>query len=623
MRSQRQTLIVRLAIVAILTPILLAACGGEDEDPTPTPQPATQTPTTAASTPAATPASSPAADSPPAATLASPPAVSPVASPVSGSPVSGTTGRSITREEFQQQLLQHFNFEPAANQGGTVVIGESGDISTVNPILANDTLTISIVGTFFEPLVGASPIDGQPVPALADYWEVSPDGLTYTFHLNRDARWHDGTDVTAEDVKFSFDAVLDPNTGSSFRTIVDDAIESYEVVDPDTFRITASDRLVSFLYEGPGAVFIVPKHIWEPVGFESWSFDGGSTGQDPSRVIGTGPFKFQEWVQGDHVTVVRNDDYYDDPPHLDAVTLQVQPNSDSAVLALQNGQIDAIEILPPEQVETIRNTPGLAVEIYDFFQMTIYGFNLDAEQTTLFQDKEVRQALFYALDRDSITRNIFLGYGEPAVGTQPRLSPAYAPDRMTPQYAYDPDKARELLAAAGWTDSNGNGTVDKDGQELDFDLIYVGGETVVDQIVSYMQEAWADVGVKMEPRSVSGGALIDALESHDFEMALLAFSLSPDGSQGPLFTCDAYEGGFNFWRYCNPRYDELDEQQKREFDPNLRRELLIQQSQIIWEDQPVGVIRFGVARTGYSTRLHNFIPNGYGFLWSLPYVWVE
>lgn len=600
----------------MLLMLVLAGCGSNSASPTPTPKP---------TTPAASPVA-PTATAPRATPLASPEAslvATPGASPAALSSQPGQATRSITREAFRQQLLNHFPFELPGKPGGTVIIGEPGDISTVNPILANDTLTISIVGAVFEPLVGASPIDGQPVPALADSWEVAPDGVTYTFHLNRDARWHDGTDVTAEDVKFSFDAVLDPNTGSSFRTLVDDAIASYEVIDPDTFRIVASDRLVSFLYEGPGAVFIMPKHIWESVGFESWSFDGGSTGQDPSRVIGTGPFKFKEWVQGDHVTIVRNDAYYDEPPFLDALTLQVQPNSDAAVLALQNGQIDAVEILPPEQVEAVRNTPGLKVEIYDFFQMTFYAFNLDANQTPLFQDKEVRQALFYALDRDSITRNIFLGYGEPAVGTQPRLSPAYAPDRMTPHYTFDPDKARQLLAAAGWTDTNGNGTVDKNGQEMAFDLLYVGGETVVDQIVSYMQEAWKAIGVKMEPRSVSGGALIDALESHDFQMALLAFSLSPDGSQGPLFTCDAYEGGFNFWHYCNPKYDELDRLQKREFDPVKRRELLIQQSQIIWEDQPIGVIRFGVARTGYSSRLHNFFPNGYGFLWSLPFVWVE
>ena len=194
---------------------------------------------------------------------------------------------------------------------------------------------------------------------------------------------------------------------------------------------------------------------------------------------------------------------------------------------------------------------------------------------------------------------------------------------MEPAYTFDPEKAKELMANAGWTDSNDNGTVDKNGVELKFDLLYVGGESVVDQIVSYMQDAWADVGVKMEPRNISGNSLIDSLEAHDFQMALLAFSLTPDGSQGPLFTCDAYQGGFNFMKFCDQRYDELDDQQRREFDPAKRVELLIEQSKIIWQEQPVGVIRFGVARTGYSTRLHNFYPNGYGFLWSLPYIWLE
>jgi ABC-type transport system substrate-binding protein len=138
-----------------------------------------------------------------------------------------------------------------------------------------------------------------------------------------------------------------------------------------------------------------------------------------------------------------------------------------------------------------------------------------------------------------------------------------------------------------------------------------------------MQEAWAAVGVKMEPKSVSGGALIDSLDQHDFQVALLAISLTPDGSQGQIFGCEAYQSGFNFMRYCNQQWDQLDQEQRREFDPAKRVQLLIEQSKLIWTDQPVGVIRFGVARTGYSTRLHNFYPNGYGFLWSLPYVWVE
>jgi peptide/nickel transport system substrate-binding protein len=310
-------------------------------------------------------------------------------------------------------------------------------------------------------------------------------------------------------------------------------------------------------------------------------------------------------------------------PTIDEFILQVQPNADSAVLALEEGQTDVMEIIPPAQMEAVQSNPNLTVDIYDFFQFTYYAFNLDPERTSLFQDQEVRQALFYALDRDSITENIFLGFGEAAVGTQPKLSPAYAPDRMEPAYIFDPDRAKQLLEQAGWTDSNDNGTVDKDGHEMRFTLIAGDGDSVSKQIVAYMQEAWDEIGVEMEADFVAFPTLVDRLESHDFEMTLLAINLTPDGSQGAMFSCDAYQNGLNFMKYCSQPWDDLDFKQKREFDPAARTELLIKQSQVIWEDQPVGVIRFGVARTGYNTRIHNFYPNGYGFLWSLPYVWVE
>jgi peptide/nickel transport system substrate-binding protein len=598
-----------LVLLIVLLPLLLAACGGGNSEspPTPTAKPLPRTPTPAAvatSSPLASPVASPGA--------------SPAASP---SPVA--IGKSITREAFQAQLLSAFPMEQPANKGGQIILGESSDISTVNGILTNDTLTFSITGAIYETLVGASPIDGQPVPALADYWEVAPDGVTYTFHLNKKAKWHDGVDLTADDVKFSFDAVLDPNTGSSYTTSVHKAIASYRVVDPDTFEIVARDRLVSFLYDAPGTVLIMPKHIWENVGFESWTFDPGSTGQDPSRVIGTGPFRFKEWVQGDHVTIVRNDDYYDVVPNIDEFTLQIQPNSETAVLALRNKQTDLMEIIPPGDMESVLGTDGLKVDIYDIFQFTFYAFNLDPEKTPLFQDKALRQALFYALDRDSITENIFLGYGEAGVGTQPKLSPAYAPERMTPDYTYDPQKAKDLLASAGWIDSNGNGSVDKNGQELKFELTIPDGDSTTEQIASYIQEAWNNVGAKVDVNKVSFNSLVDRLEAHDFDTALLAFNLTPDGAQSAIFSCDAYKGGLNFMKFCNQQWDQLDEAQRREFDPAKRHEDLIEQSQIVWDEQPVGVIRFGVARTGYNTRMHNFYPNGYGFLWSLPYVWVD
>ena len=537
-----------------------------------------------------------------------------------GSAPSG--GASITRGEFRQRLLQTFPMEQPARQGGTIIVGQQTDISTVNGILTSDADTFLVTGAIFETLVGGSPIDGQIVPGLADSWEVSADGRVYTFRLNQAAKWHDGVDLTAEDVKFSFDAVLDPNTGSLYTTTVNDAVESYRVVDPDTFEIIARDKLVSFLYDAPGTVLIMPKHVWEGVGFESWSVDAGSTGQDPSRVVGTGPFKFKEWVYGQSVTLVRNDAYYDVVPTIDEFTVRVLPDENAAVQALKTGETDVLQIVPPGEVEGVEATGQHRVAVYDLLDFTFFAYNLDPERTPLFQDQRVRQALFQALDRDLITENIFLGYGEVAVGTQPKLSPAYAPERITTQYPYDLEGARRLLEDAGWT-FNDDGIAEKDGEEFEFSMLLAEGSGTVETMATYMQDAWRELGVKMNVEQVPGGTLLDALNARDFEVMLLAFTMSPDGNQSALFTCEAYTNGFNFMRYCNPRYDEIDEQQRREFDRGKRIDLMVEQTNIVWADLPVGPIRFGVGRTGYSTKIHNFYPNGYGFLWSLPYVWIE
>ena len=133
------------------------------------------------------------------------------------------------------------------------------------------------------------------------YWEIAPDGRTYTFHLNKNAKWHDGTDITAEDVQFSFDALANPDLGSSYSSNFLDATESWRVIDEHTFEVVAKEPLFTFLYELHSVV--VPKHIWESVPISEWRTDGGATGQDPSRVVGSGPWKFQEWRQGESITL--------------------------------------------------------------------------------------------------------------------------------------------------------------------------------------------------------------------------------------------------------------------------------------------------------------------------------
>ncbi len=541
----------------------------------------------------------------------------------------GEVIRSLTREEYYAQLREEFAFEEPQNPGGQVILSQTSDISTVNGLLTSNYPTAYITtGPLFEPLVGTSPIDGQIVPLLADSYELAADGKTYTFLLNKDAKWHDGTDVTADDVQFTFDVALDEKSPNPRRSSILQVLDSYRVIDPDTFEMVAKEPFATFLYDVPFAVTIMPKHVWEGVAPEAWPNDPGSTGQDPARVVGTGPFKFQEWAQGDSVTLVRNDDYYDKEavPAIDELVMRVLPDPATEVEALKAGEVDIVEVIPAPQVEEVQNTEGLKVDIYPGYSFTYVGLNMDPEKTPLFQDQRVRAALFIAIDKEAIKENIFLGLGEVARGTQPKLSFAYAPESIDETYDYDPERARQLLADAGWEDTNGDGIVEKDGQDFRFELLTSsGGGAVLDQILAELQQRWQEIGVEMTPNLMEWSAMQDVTDNtHDFDALLQSFVWDPAANQGALFRCDSYTGGFNNLKYCNEEFDALDDQQLRELDREKRRELLIEQSNIVWNDLPVLIYRFGVERPGYTDRLHNYFPTGNGGpYWSLPFVWVE
>ncbi len=198
------------------------------------------------------------------------------------------------------------------------------------------------------------------------------------------------------------------------------------LIDDDTFEVVAKEPLFTFLYD-IRRLHHAQAHLGERP-FAEWRNDPGATGTDPSRVIGSGPWKFQEWRQGESVTLVRNDDYYGKVPYLDTYVLRIWPDQTAVVNALLNGEIDAAE-LEPSDVAAVEGTPGIAVAHYPTRGFTFYEFNLDPEVTTKWQDQRVRQAMFYALDRESIVNDILLGYAEVAQGTQPVVSYAYAPDQ--------------------------------------------------------------------------------------------------------------------------------------------------------------------------------------------------
>ncbi len=532
--------------------------------------------------------------------------------------------RSKTRQEFQAELQAAFadTDEPAQNTDGVYVTGVTSDLQSVNPFLVESSPSLDVVTLIYEGLFGSDPRTGEPAPGgLSDYWEISPDRLTYTFHLNKEARWHDGVDVTADDVAFSLEALADPATASAYTGAFNDAVAGWQVIDPDTIQITAKEPRFSFLYDIQG-LFIVPKHIWESVPHDQWATDPGSTGQDPARIVGTGPYKFNRWVQGQEISLIRNEDYYDIKPNFKEYLIRIYPDAEAQFNAFLNGDIDTIG-LEPEQVETVEATEGLSWQSWPERGFTYYEFNLDPS-VPLFQDKRVRQAFMWALDRESIVNDIFRGFGEVANGTQPSISPGYAPDRITTKYTYNPEKAKALLAEAGWTDTNGNGVVDKDGQEMSFELLYAAGSPTNDTLVAYLQDAWRQVGIDAQPRAMDFPALIEATTSNaEWRMALYGFSWDATFIQDVMFGCDQVPPvGFNDMKYCNPELDAINDQIKREFDAEKRRELLIQAADIVNEDQPVGILTFSVGIGAYNDRVHNYHGSAWGNQ-SFVGLWIE
>lgn len=539
-----------------------------------------------------------------------------VASAQDGTPSPAAVGnivQPLTKAEFREELRAAFaeSDEPVGNPDGTMIVGTIGDLQSTNPFLAESSPSLDITGAIYEGFFGGDPRTGVPqCSALCESYEIGPDGVTYTFRIDQNAKFSDGVDVTSADVIFSLDALANPAVGSVYTGAFLDTFASWSAIDEHTVQIVAKEARYTVVYDLQ-ALTIVPKHIWESVPVEEWASDPGSTGQDPSRIIGSGPFLFGEWSQGQQISLVRNDDYYDPAgkPNFAEVIYRIFPDSESQFNAFLNGEIDYIERLEPEQVETVESTEGLQAQAFNDRGFTYYEFNLNQDVETRFVDPRVRQAFMYALDRQAIVDNIRLGYGEVANGTQPAISPGYAPDQMDTTYTYDPEKARELLAEAGWTDTNGDGTVDKDGQEMSFEFVYAAGSGTNDAIAAYMQDAWSQVGISIQPVALEFSALIEETTSNlDWSMALYGFSWDATFIQDVMFGTNMYQVGFNDMKYSNPELDAIFAQTKVSFDPEVQRQLLIQASNIVNNEQPIGVLYFSQTIDAWSTRLHNINP---------------
>jgi len=447
---------------------------------------------------------------------------------------------------------------------------------TLNPLLADDEASLAVVSLIFDSLLAVDPRTGALVPNLARAWRVSADGLTITFDLRDDVLWHDGEPFAAKDVEFTFEALANTSPGLSTGLGVDSPrrfdlalVEEFQAPDAKTFLIKLSEPSCSALYD-LGLLPIVPRHV----------------PQQQATVIGTGPFMLREWLHGDRITLMRNPHYWRGAPRLDALIYRVLADEEELLAELEAGQIDVAQIRPGAlaRVEAAEN-----FEVYRYPAAEGYFIAFNNDHPVL-GDRRVRQALSYALDRERLVDQILLDQGTLlATGLLPGHW-ALRGDTGPGLYDYDPGEARRLLAEAGWSDSDGDGILDREGEPLQLSLATNAGNGTREAIAILAGQYYRAIGVAAQVELVEWGNLLGRMFSHRFDAVVLSWPLELDPDQREFWHCEenALGSGFNFVSYCNPHLDALliEGATMLSCDSERRAEIYSEMASILTEDRP-------------------------------------
>jgi len=470
-------------------------------------------------------------------------------------------------------------FAAEMDPDGILRFSLGGEVSVLNPILSTDTASSAVEGAIFTGLVKVNE-KLEMVPDLAERWEVSKDGKIWTFYLRKNVKWHDGIIFTAEDVKFTFDSILNPKVNSVRRSdyIIDGKPIQFKVLNKYTVQAILPKPFAPFLIHA--GMNIIPKHLLEGKDINTAEFN--------RKPVGTGPFIFKEWQSGDHVSVVRNQNYYFGKPLLAAINYKIIPDENSQLVALEAGEIDDSGI-PPKDYTRMKSVKGIKVFEFDALVYTYLGFNLANPK---FADKRVRQALAYATDKNQLVSLIFRGLASPAYAPSAPISWAYSDN--VPKYPYNLEKAKKLLKEAK-------------AENLEFTILVNQGNKDREKAAVILQQQYKKVGVKVNVRVMEWSALLKIINApkdpKDFEAVIIGWSLGLDPDAYSIWHSSQYPKGFNFIKYKNPEVDKLLELGRTTMGKSARKKVYARLWKLIAEDQPYIFLWYPKAVEGVSERV--------------------
>lgn len=481
-----------------------------------------------------------------------------------------------------------------AETSPTTLVYASGDYTRINPAM-DEHGEINLL--LFDGLTAHNG-ENEVVPALAKSWEFDEASCTYTFHLEEGVRWHDGEPFTAEDVKFTIEAIMDPENGSENAPNYED-VEEIKVVDETTvaFRLAAPN--VAFLDYMTMAV--LPKHLLEGENMQEADFFRAP--------VGTGPYKLESWDTGQAIVLVKNDAYFRGAPHIDRVIFKIVTDDNAKALQMEAKEVD-LALLTPKAAQSFADRAGYVC--YDMETSDYRGILFNFQNDFWQKNRDIIPAVCYAIDRQAIIDAVLLGQGMPAYG--PLQRNRYNNENVE-QYVYNPQKAREALEAAGCVMGE-NGFYERNGEKLSF-VISVGAG---DQVRIDMAQAAAQ---QISQIRIECKVEIPTRIDWESQMAYLIGWGSPFDADDHTYKVFGTDKGANYSGYSNEAVDRYLTQARQSDDPKVRAEAYDRFQEELAKDPAYAFICYIDANYVADASIHGISPNtvmghhGVGIFWNI------
>jgi peptide/nickel transport system substrate-binding protein len=432
---------------------------------------------------------------------------------------------------------------PLGESGGTLTIGMLSEPSSLNPLRLSFTASTDIHEKLFLNLHRFDK-DMNIVAGLARSWKFSEDFKEVTYYLRKDVKWSDGQPVTAEDVKFTFDMMRDPQLKYA-RVGGLQFVEKVEVVNPQAVKFFFNRVYSDELFDT--GIMVLPKHILE-------TLSAANSNEFDVNPVSDGPYKVEEWVRGDRLVLAANPDFYKGKPALDRIVFKFFGDEASLMAALQNGTVDMTNDLSPQYALKVQGDQNLVSLEYPGQTFTFIGWNL---KSPLFSDLDLRKAFALGIDQASLINDVLMGKGKPATG--PFLPTSWAYDQNLKPQIYDPEQAKTLLAEMGWKTKNRDGYLAKGPRQvLELNLLLAQGQPVQEATAVIIREQLKGIGVNVNLVVVDARTFIQRLRNGQYDAML--FSWKNDFKVDPtaVWHSAPEKGIYNFiLKYSNPSIDSL------------------------------------------------------------------